>query len=249
MAVDSSGRFLYVRHLNNEVTAFSISSTTGALTEIAGSPYSIGSNGGNFDMKIDPYGYFLLYVANYERGVYGYTIDFDTGALSPVPGSPFHALNSTRALSLAMDPRSKFLYAGDDLTGITVFGVDWASGQLALYGSWLPAPDVPLAMDVDPTGKFLYATDLIGDEIFGYIVDSATGALTQVIDSPFDAGSSPREIAFGPEGKFAYVVNSVSANISAYAIDPATGVLTPLGGSPFPVAGSSYSIAIVKITY
>jgi 6-phosphogluconolactonase (cycloisomerase 2 family) len=240
---------MYVQHAGNQVSAYSVNSTTGAFTEMAGSPYSTGSQNGNSDMMVDPHGYYLLYVSSLDLGVFGYTIDFDTGALSPVPGSPFQALLSTKASCLAMDPRSKFLYAGDDLTGITVFGVDWASGQLALYGSWLPAPDVPLAMDVDPTGKFLYATDLIGDEIFGYIVDSATGALTQVIDSPFDAGSSPREIAFGPEGKFAYVVNSVSANVSAYAIDPATGVLTPLGGSPFPVAGSSYSIAIVKITY
>jgi 6-phosphogluconolactonase len=198
---------------------------------------------------IDPHGNYLLYVANFDRGVYGYTIDFDTGALSPVPGSPFHAQNSTRALSLAMDPQSKFLYAGDDLSGITVFGVDWASGHLALYGTWLPAPDYPFSMAVDPTGKFLYATDTYGDEIFGYIIDAATGALTGVYNSPFATGSSANDIAFGPEGKFAYVANSGSANISAYAIDPASGVLTPLSGPPLPVAGSAYSIAIVKVTY
>ena len=103
-------------------------------------------------------------------------------------------------------------------------------------------------MAVDPTGKFLYATDVYGDEIFGYIIDAATGALTGVFNSPFATGSSASDIAFGPEGKFAYVATS-SSNISAYAVDPATGVLTPLGGSPFPVAGGAYSIAIVKITY
>lgn len=248
MAVDSTGRFLYVRHVEDEVTAFSINSTTGGLTEIAGSPYSIGPDGGNSDMMVDPHGYYLLYVANYERGVYGYTIDFDTGSLSLVPGSPFHALNSTRALSLAMDPQSKFLYLGDDFSGITLFGIDWASGQLALYGSWLPAPDYPWAMAVDPKGKFLYATDVYGDEIFGYIIDAATGALTGVFNSPFSIGNNGTDIAFDPEGKFAYVATGAS-NISAYAIDPATGVLTPLSGSPFPVAGGAYSIAIVKITY
>jgi 6-phosphogluconolactonase (cycloisomerase 2 family) len=248
IAVDSSGRFLYVRHVEDEVTAFSINSTTGALTEIAGSPYSIGPDGGNSGMMVDPHGYYLLYVANYERGVYGYTIDFDTGALSLVPGSPFHALNSTWALSLAMDPRSKFFYLGDDFSGITLFGIDWASGQLALYGSWLPAPDYPWAMAVDPKGKFLYATDVYGDEIFGYIIDSATGALTGVFNSPFSIGNNGTDIAFDAEGKFAYV-GTGSSNMYAYAIDPATGVLTPLSGSPFPVAGGSYSIAIVKITY
>ena len=248
IAVDSSGRFLYVRHVEDEVSAFSINSVTGALTEMAGSPYSIGTDGGNSDMMADPYGYYLLYVANYDRGVYSYTIDFDTGALSPVPGSPFHALNSTRALSLAMDPQCKFLYVGDDSSGITVFWIDWASGHLALYGAWLPAPDYPFSMAVDPTGKFLYATDVYGDEIFGYIIDAATGALTGVFNSPFATGSSANDIAFGPEGKFAYVATG-SSNISAYGVDPATGVLTPLGGSPFPVTGGAYSIAIVKITY
>jgi 6-phosphogluconolactonase (cycloisomerase 2 family) len=200
-------------------------------------------------MMVDPHGYYLLYVTNWERGVYGYTIDFDTGALSPVAGSPFHALNSTRALSLAMDPRSKFLYVGDDSSGITLFGIDWASGHLALFGSWLPAPDYPWTMAVDPKGKFLYATDLYGDEIFGYIIDAATGALTGVLNSPFATGNSANDIAFDPEGKFMYVANSTASNISACAVDPATGVLTPLGGSPFPVAGGAYSIAIVKITY
>jgi 6-phosphogluconolactonase (cycloisomerase 2 family) len=147
-----------------------------------------------------------------------------------------------------MDPRSKFLYLGDDLSGITLFGIDWASGQLALYGSWLPAPDFPTAMAVDPKGKFLYATNLINDEIFGYIIDSATGALTGMSNSPFSTGNMGTDIAFDPEGKFAYVATN-NSNISAYAIDPATGVLTPLGGSPYPVAGGASSIAIVKITY
>jgi 6-phosphogluconolactonase (cycloisomerase 2 family) len=249
IAFDRSGRFMYVQHTGNQVSAYSVNSTTGAFTEMAGSPYSTGSQNGNSDIMIDPHGYYLLYISCYDLGVFGYTIDFDTGALSLIPGSPFHALNSTKGLSLAMDPRSKFLYLGDDFSGITVFEIFWASGQLALCSSWLPAPAKPYRMALDPMGKYIYALDQDGDRVFGYMVDAQTGALTGMHNSPFATGDCPIDIAFDPEGKFAYVTNMTSGDVSAYTIDPGTGVLTQLSGSPFPVAAGMTSIAIVKITY
>ena len=139
-------------------------------------------------MMVDPHGYYLLYVSTYDLGVYGYTIDFDTGALSPVPGSPFHALNSTRAASLAMDPQSKFLYVG-----MIRFGYHRLLDRLGIRSSGIirlmvARPGYPFSMAVDPTGKFLYATDVYGDRVFGYIIDAATGALTGVFNSPFATG-------------------------------------------------------------
>jgi len=248
LAFDGSGRFLYMMHRGDKVSGYSVNSTTGALTEMAGSPYSTGTQDGNSDMMVDPHGYYLLYVSTYDLGVFGYTIDFDTGALSPVPGSPFQALLSSKAGSLAMDPQSKFLYACFE-SGITLFLIDWASGHLALFGSWLPAPDRSPRTALDPTGKYVYAIDPLWDRVFGYMVNAQMGALTGIFNSPFATGDCPEGIAFDPEGKFAYITNMTSGNVSAYAIDPATGVLTPLSGSPFPVAGGAYSIAIVKITY
>jgi 6-phosphogluconolactonase (cycloisomerase 2 family) len=46
---------------------------------------------------------------------------------------------------------------------------------------------------VDPTGRFVYATNNASNDISAYVIDSNTGALTPVSGSPFAAGGG----AFG----------------------------------------------------
>jgi DNA-binding beta-propeller fold protein YncE len=46
-------------------------------------------------------------------------------------------------------------------------------------------------MAFDPTGSFLYVANKVDNNISGYSVNSMTGMLTPLSDSPFPAGSGP----------------------------------------------------------
>jgi hypothetical protein len=82
---------------------------------------------------------------------------------------------------------------------------------------------------VDPSGKFAYVANGLDDNVSAYTIDSTTGALTQLSNSPFAAGGGPTSVAVDPSGKFAYVTNHLVDNVSAYTIDRTTGALTLVG--------------------
>ena len=65
-----------------------------------------------------------------------------------------------------------------------------------------------------------------------------TGALTEVVGSPFAAGINPYSVAVDPTGRFAYVANDGSNNVSAFTIDGVTGALAEIAGSPFSTRGA-----------
>ena len=87
IAVEHSGRFLYVTDpAHNAVLGFSIQ-TGGALSPIIGSPFLAGAAPAG--LGIDPQGA-LLYVANSgSNNVSAFAIDASSGALGQVTGSPF----------------------------------------------------------------------------------------------------------------------------------------------------------------
>src|ERR1039458_7481959 len=64
-------------------------------------------------------------------------------------------------------------------------------------------------------------------------VNSTTGVLSEVPNSPFATGSGSCCIVVDPTSRFVYVPNSYSNNITAYSLDALTGTLTPLPGSPY----------------
>ena len=72
---------------------------------------------------------------------------------------------------------------------------------------------------------FAYVANFNSDNVSAYEI-GPTGALTEIVDSPFLAGDDPISVTVDPTGKYAYVANFGSANVSAYTINPTTGVLT-----------------------
>ena len=108
VAVDPSGKFAYVTTrclsnvscLNGTVSAYTINSTTGALTLVPGSPLAAGRIPES--VAVDPSSKVRLCgkclrqqcafpIVDGGGTVYAYAIDRTTGTLTPVPGSPFAA--------------------------------------------------------------------------------------------------------------------------------------------------------------
>src|ERR1700693_4571337 len=90
--------------------------------------------------------------------------------------------------------------------------------------------------------QFAYVVHYGVNNVWGYRIDSTTGALTSI--GTFPTGNRSFSVAVDPSGKFAYVANGYSNAVSGYTIDPATGALTPITGSPFTAGSFPRSVAV-----
>ena len=86
----------------------------------------------------------------------------------------------------------------------------------------------------EPSGKYLYTANQSSNDVSGFMIDAATGAISPISGSPFPVGLGPVAVTVDPAGQFVYVANSSSSTISAFSIDPSTGKLAAVSGSPFP---------------
>jgi 6-phosphogluconolactonase (cycloisomerase 2 family) len=249
VTVDPSGKFAYVANSgSNDVSAFSIDATSGALTA-AGTmrararAMSLAVTKGTTPVTYSPR---FAYVANLgSNNVSAHTINATTGALTAI-GSPI--ATGTRPISVTVDPSGKFAYvANDGSNNVSAFTINAASGALsAVAGSPFAAGTRPLSVAVDPSGRFVYVANVgsgVADPgtVSAYTMNPTTGALSAVAGSPFAAGGGPDAVVVDPTGRFLYVANygfPGSGTVSAYTINPATGVLAAVSGSPFPSGGS-----------
>ena len=239
LAIDPTGRLLYMAQINsNSVAAFTVNSTTGALTKVAGSPFPASAN--PMHLAVDPSGKFL-FVSNTndpQGGISVYTINAG-GALTPVVGSPFPTQAFAGPSGLAVHPSGKFLYVGLAGTSnpnhfVATFSINATSGALTpLAGSPTSTGQDPLYVALDPSGQFLYTSNVLDSTISGFTVDANSGALTEVTGSPFSV-TPLNGIVVDPAGKFLYAagsspitpVSTVLAEITTFSIDASTGALS-----------------------
>ena len=100
VAVTPSGKYLYVANsTENSISAYSISSSNGALTALNGSPFTVTSE--PWALVIDSTGSFL-YASNPNDGtITGFTISSSTGALARFSGTPTAIGNAVVPLTIA----------------------------------------------------------------------------------------------------------------------------------------------------
>jgi 6-phosphogluconolactonase len=177
----------------------------------------------------------FLYLPENDSTVQAFAIDHTTGALTSINGSPFATAGAD---SIASDPAGHFLFVGNDHTGlISVFQINATTGALtAAPGSPFSAFNLDFVhvLAVDGTGKFLYASQgLAALPVYGFSIDQNTGALSQVVGSPFTLGVALVRSDF--TGKFAVGLTGIAGDnhLSVFAINASTGALSPVSNSPF----------------
>lgn len=83
----------------------------------------------------------------------------------------------------------------------------------------------------DPSGKFVFSTDLGLDRIYQWRFDPAGGKLTPN-DPPWiaasSAGAGPRHFVFHPDGKTVLLVSEEASTLTRYRFDAQKGTLAPL---------------------
>ena len=99
-------------------------------------------------------------------------------------------------------------------------------------------------MAVDPSGKFVYVTNHLADNVSAFSITATSGALTQIPGSPFPSGNTPFNVAVDPSGKFVYVTNHLSGDVTAYTLNAASGALTQITGSPFTSGSQPHGVVV-----
>ncbi len=93
---------------------------------------------------------------------------------------------------------------------------------------------LPSSIAIDPTGKYVYVTDELQNEVIGYqIQNSTTGELVGLVTSPYATGQYPDAITIDPRGKYVYVANYDSNSVSSYSLNLSNGALGATSGSNF----------------
>lgn len=120
LAIDSSGRFLYVANTSAEnpgsvavgnISGFTINTTTGVLSPITGSPFTSPVGAGPSALVIDPSDRFVFATtAGGSYSLWCFAIDPVNGQLTAEPGSPYSVAAGT--LFALIDTTGNFFYIG-----------------------------------------------------------------------------------------------------------------------------------------
>jgi 6-phosphogluconolactonase (cycloisomerase 2 family) len=222
----------------NEVGIYREDPNSGALTQLADSPFP-GGNGAE-GVAVHPSKKFL-YVSNaVDNTISLYTIATN-GEITEV--TPRTNAGSTPAI-LAMDPAGAFLYEADwGSNSITVYAIDGSSGTLTQVpnpSTCVPSPSTncssplgirPLNIKLNPAGTQLFVTGASSPTGFVLAFSVAAGVLTP-IGSYSSGGTSPYGLTVDPSGTHLYVTNGAPDNSIAEYTIASTGTLTPIAGSP-----------------
>jgi Lactonase, 7-bladed beta-propeller len=126
--VTPDGKFVIVANQGtSNVSVFSLDATTGALTEVPGSPFPSGQQPA--PVAIDPSGKFVFVGNTGENSVSAYTID-SAGSLTPVTGTPIPLGTNAQPSSIAVDPAGKFVYVSIVPKQVAGFALDPSTGVL-----------------------------------------------------------------------------------------------------------------------
>jgi hypothetical protein len=254
-------KFLYAAFPASQLLyGWTIDSSTGQLTAISGSPFTIPWLGGvvlndtgvNMTaVAVNPAGTLLFIAAAGNGAIAVYQIGSD-GTLTQASGSPL-STGGFQPWNLYFDGLGKYLYV---TTGPEGLGQQVAAYAIGSTGALTLVPGSPFAFNLwalagEPSGKYMVgisgrSTPLNGlsndSNLYAFSIQqsgSNAGALAEVAGSPFATLYAPVNLAVQPNaanGTFVYSFSIASSGynpIEGYALNTGTGALTVLSASPF----------------
>lgn len=134
---------------------------------------------------------------------------------------------------LAFHPTKPWVYVVNELDStVTAYHFDVASGALEPFQIVSSLADTYTAnsrsseIEVDPTGKTVYASNRGEDSMAVFSIDQDTGRLA-LIQTQAATGRTPRFFALDPCQRWMYVLNEDSDTIVTFAVAPHDGTLSP----------------------
>jgi len=216
---------------------FAVDSTTGASTSGWGYLGPIVDATGM--VAVDSRFLYVVQPATSGQQLYGYRLTANSGTLTTI-STP---LLATEAEGLASTPSGQYLYVAED-GKVEGFQVNSSTGALTAVPGSPYTGGQSAFLTVDPTGRFLYASDDNGNGSIDAYSITSTGALTPLAGSPFAASpqssSTTYPQAIVATGAGVYVTLYGTGGIAAFSMNSSTGVLTQMTGSPYAAGSHTY---------
>lgn len=166
-----------------------------------------------------------------------FSFRFDNGKLFPAEQPFVTAREGSGPRHLAFHPRAGFAYVVNELdSSVTAYHFNAQNGALTPFQV---LPSLPASftgnsraseIEVDRSGRFLYASNRGYDSVAVFAIDQGTGMLSPVEFMP-TAGRTPRFFTLTPNERFLFALNEDSDTIISMAVDPHTGGLGKTGFS------------------
>jgi len=197
--IDSTGNFLIASNhtdpTGKNYSVYAINSTTAVLTEVQGSPFTIGQNTGPKQIVLNSKDSVLYAALSTSQQVNAINFDSTTGKLTTFQGAPYPAQSDTT--SLALLPSGQFLYAGNNGAGsVSQYSVESTTGALT-PGNVVQVGN-PTFLQIDSSGQFLIIVGDTSNSILVDKIDSPSGSITQGNMTPLPTMAGTRFVALVP---------------------------------------------------
>jgi len=223
LAVSPDGQWLFgLDNTTMVLDEFQINSSTGVLSVIAATPYSV-SNAtvAPKEVKVSPTGT-LVFIALGTGGDVVFTLNTSTGAV--VNSQTLAPVTNSSDNGLAIDSTGSYLYIARSGAGggVGVYTIGAGGALNSITGSPFAAGNSPNSVVLDSTGKYLYVSNRGDGTISGYSIGSGS-VLTALNGSPYASGSQLVSLGVDSSGKYLLAgAFGGSPDLSMYSFDATT---------------------------
>ncbi len=253
------------------ISAYTIDSVSGAITQTANSPFP---SGGQFPVAVS--------ASNNSKWLYvvheidNTVVEFNIGTDGKLYQAHTYNTPGTYPISMTIDSSSKFLFVVDSYAPgfngvappnvnplttntiptqgcVVVYPISQTDGSLGtpVAGNdgncfTVGTPVIgsqPIGVTATDFVNYLYVADQGTHSIYAYSVNYTTGVLTPLAANNFQAGVKPSAIISDPTGRFLYVTDQYQNLILGYNI-LSSGALQSQVNGPFPTDLFPYAMVV-----
>jgi 6-phosphogluconolactonase len=243
LVVDKTGKMLFVANYGSgNVASFAIKAD-GSIGERTGFYQHSGSSVDPARQKgphahavvLSPDNRFLFVPDLGTDQVKVYRVDAQKGTFAPNDPAFAQVKAGYGPRHFTFGPGARYAYTLCEMgSSVAVFSYNPGKGSLTPVQTISNLPDDfkgednSAEIEVDRSGRFLYASNRGNDSITVFAIDPAKGTLTKVQVVPTQ-GNIPRNFALDPTGKYLIAANQNSNTMVVFSVDPKDGQLKRAG--------------------
>ena len=231
VGIDRRGRFLFSAYYEGARAAVHPLGDDGAVTDPPVEQLSTAT--GAHCIQADPTNRFVFVPHISGRGpnwILQFRFDQNTGHLTPNSPPQVSPQSRVGPRHFCFHPSLNVVYCSNEQgCSVTGYNLDAAAGTLTAFQTISTLPEGYAGanscaqIQVDPSGRFLYAPNRGHDSLACYRVNPDDGRLQ--FTGHADAEPTPRVFSIDPQGRFLYSAGLESGRLAAFSIDQDTGEL------------------------
>jgi len=245
MAISPDGNWLFgLDTATTVVDQFQINTSTGALTSVAATPYSV-TTGVVVPraIRVSPNGT-LVFAALGTGGDVIFTFNTTSGVLASSQTLAPVATTSDNGVAINSTTTALYIARSGTGGGVAAFNIGAAGALTSVTGSPFAAGTGTTDVVIDSTGKYVYAANRTDGTISGFTIGT-TGGLTGLTGSPYGSGAQVISLGIDMSGKYLLAAAfGGSPDLSMYSFDAVTPGKLDLATSTATGTGTQGAIAV-----